>query len=84
MDASQAVPARIERNELDFVIRTVDYLAAFGLGVIPQKGDLIDRTLAGHTHRYRVFSDQQTSAWEWDDPDHVAYRIHARFEGVVS
>jgi len=83
VDASTNLPARTESGRLDLLFRSVDLLAALGLGTVPQKGDRIDRTIAGRIHRYATFADDQSPAWEYGDPDYVTVRVHARLAEVV-
>lgn len=80
---SPNAPARIESGRMDFTIRSVDFLAAHGIGVLPQKGDRIDRVIGGRTEHYTVIADNSSSAWEYGDPGHLTMRVHARFVEVV-
>ena len=82
VDSSLNTPTRIESRKADFIIRVADIDVAFPepalAGLKPEKGDWIDRTVAGRTVRYVVHSDRTQPAFEYSDADQVAYRVHTR------
>jgi hypothetical protein len=83
VDGSDQKPARVEAGRMDFIIRTSDVLSALGAGIVPQKGDRIDRTVNGFTHRYTVVIDNSTPAWEYSEPENLTMRVRARLVEII-
>lgn len=83
VDGNGNLPARAESDRFDFLFRSIDVLVALGLGVLPQKGDRIERTIGTRTYRYAVFADVATPAWVYGDPDQITVRVHARLAEVT-
>ncbi len=83
VDGSNEKPARAEAKRLDFIIRSTDFLTAVGPGIVPQKGDRIDRTVNGFTHHYTVVIDGSTPPWEYGEPENLTMRVRARLVEII-
>lgn len=76
--------SRLEYTDLDFLIPT-DQLILSGDAILPERGDIIERTLDDGTERYEVSPYGNDPAWRFADPHKSIVRIHTEAvdEGYV-
>jgi hypothetical protein len=76
--------SRLEYTDLDFIIPTAQ-LVLSGSPILPERGDLIERTIDDEVSRYEVSPYGSDPAWRYSDPYQSVVRIHTKSvdEGYV-
>lgn len=76
--------SRLEYTDMDFLIPTAQ-LILNDEPILPERGDLIERTIGDEISRYEVSPYGSDAAWRYSDPHQSIVRIHTKSvdEGYV-
>jgi hypothetical protein len=76
-DLPQMAAGLMQWRSADWLVNAAD-LQLDGVTVTPARGDYIERTNGGVTHRFDVVAPPGSPPYRWSDRDGVRLRIHTK------